>query len=486
MRNGLLGSVSALLAGTGLVLAQSPPSSPRPYTTPLTLPAPGQPSSPGQPATLPPAEAIPRLPTPSDKIPPATDKSSAKPDLGWPAVPPDQGCGCLDEPLCGMGGRVYGSLDFLYWWTKGDRLPPLVTTGNPGDLLTTGALGQPGTQVLFGNKEVNDDDRPGGRATVGFWVNKERSVGLEANLFILDRSTTNFSVNSADGTTVIARPYVNQNNLVAGLVPTVNVAAENALVVALPGSLTGNAVASTSNTLWGYEVNGRFNVGGCSNWRADALLGFRYLNVHDDLTVTSTSNPTDGGVVGILAPDSFGVPLRTVTGPPAALTVVDAFSTRNEYYGGQAGINLEYVRGQLSVGFLGKLALGVMRQSVNIQGATSLTTPGQAPIVATGGLLAQTTNIGVFSRNEFGIVPEAGINVGYQFGDHLRAFLGYSILYFRSDVVRPGTEIDRVVNPSLIPASSIGLSGAQTNPQFGFRNVDFWAQGLSAGVQISY
>ena len=43
MRNGLLGSVATLLAGTGLALAQAPTSAPRPYVaTPSAFPPAGQ------------------------------------------------------------------------------------------------------------------------------------------------------------------------------------------------------------------------------------------------------------------------------------------------------------------------------------------------------------------------------------------------------------------------------------------------------------
>src|SRR5262245_61357163 len=50
MRNGLLGSVTALLAGSGLVMAQAPTSAPRPYTAaPIALPATGQTPLPVQP-----------------------------------------------------------------------------------------------------------------------------------------------------------------------------------------------------------------------------------------------------------------------------------------------------------------------------------------------------------------------------------------------------------------------------------------------------
>src|SRR5262245_8106792 len=57
-------------------------------------------------------------------------------------------------------GCVWASAEYLLWWTKGDRLPPLLTTSPVGTpLANAGVLGRPGTSVLFGDERVNDDAR---------------------------------------------------------------------------------------------------------------------------------------------------------------------------------------------------------------------------------------------------------------------------------------------------------------------------------------
>ncbi|HKI30681.1 MAG TPA: hypothetical protein VKA46_02230 [Gemmataceae bacterium] len=54
-----------------------------------------------------------------------------------------------------VGGRFWGGADSLLWWVKDGPLPlPLVTTGNPSDP-HPGALGQPGTHVLFGDHSLD-------------------------------------------------------------------------------------------------------------------------------------------------------------------------------------------------------------------------------------------------------------------------------------------------------------------------------------------
>jgi hypothetical protein len=57
-----------------------------------------------------------------------------------------------------------------------------------------------------------------------------------------------------------------------------------------------------------------------------------------------------------------------------------------------------------------------------------------------------------------GVVPEVGVKVGYQVTPHLRAQVGYDFLYW-SDVVRPGSQIDPLINTNLIPPATPGGPG---------------------------
>ena len=57
---------------------------------------------------------------------------------------------------------------------------------------------------------------------------------------------------------------------------------------------------------------------------------------------------------------------------------------------------------------------------------------------------------------------------------------GYTFLYLGS-VVRPGNQIDLDVNPDQLRPRSCHSWG--TPPEFAFQEVDFWAQGLTLGVE---
>ena len=52
--------------------------------------------------------------------------------------------------------RWFATTELMLMWRKGDRLPPLVTTGPAIDSDTAGELGEPSTQILFGSASTHD------------------------------------------------------------------------------------------------------------------------------------------------------------------------------------------------------------------------------------------------------------------------------------------------------------------------------------------
>jgi hypothetical protein len=166
--------------------------------------------------------------------------------------------------------------------------------------------------------------------------------------------------------------------------------------------------------------------------------------------------------------------------------------------------------GPLSLLAEGELALGDMHETVSIFGVTSISTTASntpttpfvtaggfpanigtgAPAVNTttntvtaGGMFAQATNGGRYSRDFFAIVPEVTLKVGYDVTQHLRASVGYNFLYM-NQVARPGALIDRSINPALLglPSSNAGVA----RPLFVFNESDFWAQGVNLSMEIRF
>jgi hypothetical protein len=113
-----------------------------------------------------------------------------------------------------------------------------------------------------------------------------------------------------------------------------------------------------------------------------------------------------------------------------------------------------------------------------------VTVPGQAPVVNPGGLLALSSNSGHFSRDRVSLVPEFGVNLGYQVTPHLRVFTGYTLLYW-FDVVRAGDQVDLTINPNLLPPVTGPVAGP-FRPAPRFQTTDLWVQGLSAGLEFRF
>src|SRR5262249_49431111 len=105
-----------------------------------------------------------------------------------------------------------------------------------------------------------------------------------------------------------------------------------------------------------------------------------------------------------------------------------------------------------------------------------------------GGYLAQPTNIGRFSRDTFAVVPELNLSVGWQPRDWLTLTVGYNFLYL-SDVLRPGDQIDRPINPTQGPAfvgdPSQPLVGP-ARPRFTPQSTDVFFHGVSAGLEVRF
>jgi hypothetical protein len=365
-----------------------------------------------------------------------------------------EGQACDPCVACPHANRFYGSAEYLLWWIKDSSLPVLVTTGT---VASQGILGQAGTTVLFGGEHENDAFS-GGRFTLGYWLDSCQTWGIEGSYFFLAERSTGFSANS-NQFPIIARPFFNLNQGIEFAEETSGQRASGAIAIDLPVRF------------WGLEANVRRNLlSGCS-YRVDLLGGIRYLDLAEDLDIVESTDVQAG--VPVLGGNNF--------------LVFDGFHTRNQYYGEQLGVDAEYRRGKWFVDFRGKVAIGVNHESLNIVGNELVTNAAGAASFIQGGLLALPSNIGHFSRDHFAVAPEVGINFGYQVTDHVRAFVGYNFLYL-SSVIRPGDQVDRVLDITQIP--NFPVPGVQATalgrPTVLFKETDFWAQGINFGVEIRY
>jgi hypothetical protein len=369
--------------------------------------------------------------------------------------------GPCEDIACGPPGRFWADGEYLLWWMRGERLPPLVSTSPPGTPITqAGVLGTPGAAVLFGGSVVDDEIRSGFRFRLGGWLDSRQTVGAEASFFMLETKAARF-VASSDGSTILSRPFIDAT--------MVTQAAER---IVFPGDVTGRVNASDSTT-------GLIGAGfllrqalccGC-DYRLDALGGYRYLRLNDRLGVVENLfnvNPANPNFIPV----------------GATIDVTDAFGAKNEYHGFEVGLEGEYWRGPLSLRVRGTIAVGPNQQAVDIGGSTTVTDPGLPPVTNPGGLLALATNSGHFAHTEWSVIPEFNLRLAYQVNRYLRAYAGYTYLYW-DNVVRAGDQVDLRVNPNLIPPV-INAASAPALPAFSFRRTNFWATGFDFGLEFRY
>ncbi len=361
---------------------------------------------------------------------------------------------------CVAGSRFWMSADFLLWWMKGQDVPPLVTTGPPTQAIFPGVLGLAGTNVVLGNDRQNLGAFPGGRFTLGGWMDPRSRVGLEANYLFVGRQSASRTVQSP-GTPPLSIPFFD-----------FNLPGENTTGLASEASFfSGVAQLSYTTRLQGAEANGIVGLIDRGLIRIDGLIGFRWLNLDESLAF-DTSSPS-------LPPF-----------PPSFFITRDRFETRNDFYGGQLGLRTESNIGRFFLLGAAKVALGSISQTTRISGALitdSFATPGVSQSFP-GGYFTAPTNIGEHHRSQFAVVPEVNLSAGVHVRENIRVSAGYSFLYL-SSVARPGDQIDRSINASQLP----GISGnplpvliGPARPAYLGNDSSFWAHGLNVGVEVRY
>ncbi len=367
------------------------------------------------------------------------------------------------------GRRFWFRGDYLLWWTKSAELPPLVTT-NPDNTTPqdeAGILDADGTQILFGGGNANQGSRPGARFTFSFFPNCDDSSGIEIGYMFLSDKTARYRATSQNGETILARPFFDTGTN-----------QQSAVLLAYTGvAQVSNIAVDFTNDFQSLELLSRQALYRDAGRRVDVLFGYRYARFAERLSISHqfTNGPNGSDLVPV----------------GAVIAGSEAFAGSNEFNGGEIGISAQTRHYRWSFEGLAKLALGGTRSRVSINGQTTVDypSPGFEHFSRQGALLAQTTNIGLYSKDSFTAIPEVGVTVGFDITSRLKATFGYSVVYW-GQVARPGDQIDvgkvagsSVVNINSNPPSLAGDEPTGTPaPQFRFTTTEFWAQGMNFGL----
>lgn len=347
----------------------------------------------------------------------------------------------------GSGIGFWFRADYMMWWEKETYLPPLSTSA-------TGAapiIGDPGTVVRFGDDFLNDNPLDGYRFELGAWLDPGYNLGLFGRYFSSGDRDIQFAAGANDFE-VLGIPFFNP---ATGL--------EDALLLTFPGEREGSQNIRYDGEIDGWELLlRRIATTGC-NYRVDYLIGYRHLSVDEGLTMNATTTVLPGSPNGI---EGQTVSLR------------DSIRTENKFNGVDIGLTGQSTEGCWTLDFLAKIALGQMDRQIDIQGNTLIVTPGLPDETLVGGVFSQESNIGTTKADDFAVIPEFNLNIGYAMTPSLDFTFGYTVIYM-TDVVHPGNAMDRIVDPGLLSDSP---PVASNNPAVRQDKREYWIQGLNFGL----
>jgi hypothetical protein len=348
-------------------------------------------------------------------------------------------------------GRNWVQVDYLLWWLE-DQSLPVLGENSTGNLIAGGNL-------------LDSDHSDGIRIRAGHSFDCDGICGVMFDYFQLGSNGAQQSISgaAANGATL---PFTDMDlslpsNQVNGCACLDGLEGTSSSVPL--GSLS---VTSTSD-LWsgGIAFRGRLSswfacdredcccrrgISRCG-YRWDAFTGYRYFSLDETLRLSGQLTPATGSIVA-----------------------TDVFETENDFHGLDLGMIYERERGRWGFEVLGRVALGINRQRLSIDGFGN-----QA-----GGIFAQYTNIGTYEHDAFTAIPEVNLTLNYSVTSNLRARFGYSFLLL-TNVVRPGTHVDTEVDGRFFDATQpVPLNNPLAFfPRANFETESVWLQGLSFGLE---
>ncbi len=405
---------------------------------------------------------------------------------GWCEAPcgPDCGtCCCGDpcdscEPSCGCASPCgpqnrkycYGGwvgAEWLHWQLNGNRLPPLVTDGPATtDQADVAQLDDPDTRILSGDDTVNDGWRNGYRLFGGVWLNCCHTWGVGGDYFNIGNDDYNF-LGRPETDRIVGRPFFNTET-----------GEDDAELVSVPNELDGTVHVNSGDDFQGAGVTLTHCLWRCcdscsgNESQIAALGGYRFYKYDSDLTITENLTVLEDTTTPLV--------------PGTTFFVQDSFRTRNEFHGGEIGLQGYKQHCWWWVDGMAKVAIGENSRTVIVNGRTVTTVPDDTTTDVPGGLLTSSeTNIGSYHDTDFAVIPEFRLGVGALLTRCWSIHAGYDVIIW-SDVARaashlpPGLQVD----PRNIPPVQTGGGDEPVFP--GIRGSQLVAHGFDLSVSWQF
>jgi hypothetical protein len=394
--------------------------------------------------------------------------------------PPGCYCGSLVTPLGGCASgfeSIWVRAEFLALKRDGVALPALATTSEVAD---GAARGSDSTTVLAGEQAVGNDWRLGFQLELGYWLNPESGWCLGGDYLYGGRDAYSFRI-GPDSTRILGRPFFNtQEN------------AERALIFNDPITPGGRLSGWVSGTVFddfqsaGAWTQKRIGLWGspCSSGGGSTISvlgGYRYYH-HDSLIFIHQQHRIVDGT---------NLPPETPPDDTQAFGS-EKFAGRNEFHGGEIGLQGRIQRRRLWCDGLAAVAFGGAQRVVFVEGNTLFIDPllasNNPPNVEGGVLLTSSeTNLGRYADNKFQAVPRFRIGAGCQFNEWLGFRAGYNLVIW--DIVQAADHLppDLQVDPRNVPIVAGIPGGGGEAPAFpGILETTMVSHGLDLGLELSF
>ncbi|HEY4233858.1 MAG TPA: BBP7 family outer membrane beta-barrel protein, partial [Lacipirellulaceae bacterium] len=250
-------------------------------------------------------------------------------------------------------------------------------------------------------------------------------------------------------------------------------------LISAPNELDGTAEVKSSDSFQGAGVTmnrclRRWCDPCCGETAAEVSLlgGYRFYKYDSNLSVGEDLTVLPGTLTPLV--------------PGTTFELQDSFRTRNEFNGGEVGLQAYSWRHWWWVDGMAKLAMGMQQRSVTIDGETTIDVPGGGTFTGAGGLLtAESTNIGNYDDANFVLIPEFRLGAGAKITPWLAVHVGYNLILW-DDVARAGSSLpsDLGVDGRNLPPPQAGGGAAPEFP--GIRGSQLVAHGLDAGAMCQW
>jgi hypothetical protein len=350
---------------------------------------------------------------------------------------------------CSDCNRWSARVSYYLMWQHGRSLPPLATTSpDTTPRPQAGVLGQPDTEILFGGERVGQGERSGVGLNLEYLLDCRCDLALGGGILWFDNDEADF-FRATDGSFILGVPFFNAET---GL--------EAASLLGFPNENAGFLDIRDSHEVYGADIYLKKLDCACGPVNLHVMLGYNFYQINNDLSIHQYTE---------------------FIGNPVNINVRDLFSTENQFHGGTLGFEATRDYDCWTFSLMARVSIGNMHQSVDIDGSTIAEVNGVPGPPLNGGLFAQASNIGSYSRNKLAAVPQVQLRLSRQINDCWQASAGYSFLYW-SDVVHAGDQIDRNVNLSQLGPFPV----PPLVPVFDFRSTSDWMHGLNLSLTRTF